>query len=237
MHLNVLIFPCYNCLPWLFALQIQLSFLYVGHTHEDIDQFFSTISQTLRHREAVTYEELLHVLPNSNKINHLFDIKSWIEPYVVDIKQHSKPLVFKFRKDLINPNKVNMFYKKGINKKWHYFQPGMFKTDMQGNILRPKGDPKLLSPNYIDLDLDAKQKKMKDVWKKYFDSQKEEALWDKFFNTITKKQSGPVEVWNLKKFKKYRPQDMGEQPETCLEEDKELDKLLQEEEDNPKVII
>lgn len=34
--------------------QIELGFLMVGHTHEDIDQFFSKFSQYLRYNAAHT---------------------------------------------------------------------------------------------------------------------------------------------------------------------------------------
>ena len=35
-------------------LQIELSFLMVGHTHEDIDQSFSCLSRYLRKHDALT---------------------------------------------------------------------------------------------------------------------------------------------------------------------------------------
>ena len=45
-----------NCLATLFAyiLQIELGFLMVGHTHEDIDQTFSCLSRKLHENAALS---------------------------------------------------------------------------------------------------------------------------------------------------------------------------------------
>lgn len=42
--------------------EIHLSFLIVGHTHEDIDQMFSTISKWLTRKEVVTPQEWIEAL-------------------------------------------------------------------------------------------------------------------------------------------------------------------------------
>ena len=39
--------------------QIELGFLMVGHTHEDIDQFFSKFSQYLKNNSAHTLPGIL----------------------------------------------------------------------------------------------------------------------------------------------------------------------------------
>ena len=38
------------------CLQIELGFLMVGHTHEDVDQTFSCLSRYLKKNSAVTLE-------------------------------------------------------------------------------------------------------------------------------------------------------------------------------------
>ena len=43
--------------------KIELGFLMVGHTHEDIDQFFSKLSQYLKHTHA-------HTLPGIKLLVH-----------------------------------------------------------------------------------------------------------------------------------------------------------------------
>ena len=45
-----------------FLLQVHLSFLIVGHTHEDVDAAFSRISEKLRRLDAETFYDLLGLL-------------------------------------------------------------------------------------------------------------------------------------------------------------------------------
>ena len=47
-----------NLLKDLFPLQVHLSFLFVGHTHEDVDACFSHISKKLRMNDAETIPDL-----------------------------------------------------------------------------------------------------------------------------------------------------------------------------------
>ncbi|WAR04394.1 hypothetical protein MAR_019763 [Mya arenaria] len=76
--------------------EVHLSFLMVGHTHEDIDAQFSVISKTLRKLDVETLPKLLQILPNSTQIKKLFNIKDWIAPHLNKIVNHSKPLHFMF---------------------------------------------------------------------------------------------------------------------------------------------
>ena len=45
-----------------FFKECQLSFLIVGHTHEDIDQRFSYISSALKRQDINSLEEMLQVI-------------------------------------------------------------------------------------------------------------------------------------------------------------------------------
>ena len=42
--------------------EVYLSFLLVGHTHEDIDQRFSVISRTLKRQDIDSLQELLELI-------------------------------------------------------------------------------------------------------------------------------------------------------------------------------
>lgn len=66
-------------------LQVYLSFLLVGHTHEDVDQCFSKISQKLKTTSALTTDELMSVIkdsqspvPSVKEIGTVWDVKSWL---------------------------------------------------------------------------------------------------------------------------------------------------------------
>lgn len=77
--------------------EINLNFLMVGHTHEDIDQMFSRFSMELRKKDALTLDEMMEVLSNSFnydkcgshdperrkpqmiKLEECYDIKNWLK--------------------------------------------------------------------------------------------------------------------------------------------------------------
>ena len=74
--------------------QIELGFLMVGHTHEDIDQYFSCLSRYLRKHSAETLEGmtlLIHTLlyidePKSNdNIDVLCQIWSTVSRFLTDV--------------------------------------------------------------------------------------------------------------------------------------------------------
>ncbi|VDI09707.1 Hypothetical predicted protein [Mytilus galloprovincialis] len=48
--------------------EVHLSFLPVGHTHEDVDAAFSRIAETLRRNDAETMPRLKEMLPNVKDI-------------------------------------------------------------------------------------------------------------------------------------------------------------------------
>ena len=59
-----------------FVFQVHLSFLYVGHTHEDIDAGISRMSETLKQSEAETLPELKAIIPDCHHLKGMYDIKS-----------------------------------------------------------------------------------------------------------------------------------------------------------------
>ena len=85
-------FAMMQFLSWLvgagYLEEVEIHYLLVGHTHEDIDQYFSTLSRRLDRRSALTYEEFVEVLrsahrdakwkPNVRVIFTVFDYKKWM---------------------------------------------------------------------------------------------------------------------------------------------------------------
>ena len=85
-------------------LQIKLSFLPVGHTHEDVDQMFSRFSLYLEKHDAVTPGELASALqasytpmPQICEIMETYDIKDLFQPHLEDIHGHTGPHHYRFR--------------------------------------------------------------------------------------------------------------------------------------------
>ena len=89
-----------------FWFQIKMSFLPVGHTHEDIDQFFSRISEFLRKQDVQTLQKLLALIPKAYKklqttaeqLFAIFDIREWFNGHLSQMNSHSYPHVFRFTK-------------------------------------------------------------------------------------------------------------------------------------------
>eukprot|EP00795_Rhopilema_esculentum_P008448 gene8448-14434_t len=85
--------------------KVKLSFLMVGHTHEDIDQMFSRNAVQLHKENAVTLPQLEGVFrkaytprPTVTTLRFLFDFKGFLSKYIANIRNHSKPHAFKFEK-------------------------------------------------------------------------------------------------------------------------------------------
>ena len=53
---------CATLVAFGFFKEIQLSFLIISHTHEDIDQCFSYISSTLKQLDIDSLEEMLQII-------------------------------------------------------------------------------------------------------------------------------------------------------------------------------
>ncbi|XP_074662021.1 uncharacterized protein LOC141914665 [Tubulanus polymorphus] len=95
--------------------ETNLSFLSVGHTHEDVDQMFSVIAGTLRKEEALTLDAMLQKLIGGQFLNGLFDIRAWLEPHIRNISGHSKIRNFCFRK---TEDGCSLFYRKSSSGTW-----------------------------------------------------------------------------------------------------------------------
>lgn len=75
---------------------MQLSFLHVGHTHEDIDQMFSVVADQLRHKDATTLLTLKDILHNAEEIGGCFDISGWLAPHLRGVKYHTRTNAFRY---------------------------------------------------------------------------------------------------------------------------------------------
>lgn len=69
--------------------EIRIQYLPVGHTHENIDQFFSRIAIALRKKDRLTPEEIWAMweasfAPTPTVITKLeyFDYKAWLLPFI-----------------------------------------------------------------------------------------------------------------------------------------------------------
>jgi hypothetical protein len=84
---------------------IYLHFLPVGHTHEDIDQLFSTLQNDAKRRSLHTVESLhdlitssylsdADTMPHIHELTTVWDFKSWLAPHMQGLRYHSEPHAF-----------------------------------------------------------------------------------------------------------------------------------------------
>lgn len=127
--------------------EIYISFLMVGHTHEDVDQVFSRIAVKLKRRNASTLPDLQNVIkeaynpmPECQELKMLFDISGWIGEHVLPMKNHVYPHAFRFF--MGEDKKAQMQYKNwATDATW-------LPRGEPFTILRsiPKGIPSLVRP-------------------------------------------------------------------------------------------
>ena len=77
----------------------------VGHTHEDIDQFFSCIARILNKFKVLTLAQLLQKIKQVNRkdpveaemLDHLYDVRDWIDGFIPDLHGHLKSYQFNLK--------------------------------------------------------------------------------------------------------------------------------------------
>ncbi|XP_033124318.1 uncharacterized protein LOC117122730 [Anneissia japonica] len=167
----------------------------VGHTHEDIDQMFSCVSKYLKKHRTVTLDHLQHAIETSYQkltittsvITHIFDIKDWIQPYLQDIRYHSKPHQFKFTVD--DTGKCIMRTKNwSTDDKWAECTKELDTSPYLLKGIPATGSPELCSPNFDNVDLPKLQKSIVSV-KNYLRTEEME-WWKTFLNGIDETFNG-----------------------------------------------
>ena len=94
---------------WLISNKVfqSMSFLPVGHTHEDIDQMFSTFVVGMAHEPRVTtipqfvqslpkWYTIPQQCPTACFLDEAWSFKAWFEPYLHDVHGTSQPHAFRF---------------------------------------------------------------------------------------------------------------------------------------------
>ena len=110
---------------------------------------FSRISEALKKAHATTLKALRELImssytptPSTVYVDNIYDMKSWIRPYVAAFQHHGMPHVFRFTKN--EKGEVEMVYRLlagGERKEWlPKEEPFVIMKDM------PPGYPSLLRP-------------------------------------------------------------------------------------------
>eukprot|EP00058_Branchiostoma_floridae_P005491 XP_002590979.1 hypothetical protein BRAFLDRAFT_69470 [Branchiostoma floridae] len=222
--------------------EIQLSFLMVGHTHEDIDQMFSRVADKLRHQEAHTPEQLINMMPECTRLRGLYNIRDWLKPKISKISGQSQPGQFRFRLSKDDPDVVDMFYRKGQGQRWNKLKVGMFQLSKRsGKPDRPKGVPKIIPVSFKNRNIDAQKLLDEQLpkWVPYIASDQERFVWESYLKQMLKASNSATERakyskvgtgWVLTKLPQYVEENLDDEP--AVPDD--LRRLLEKEQENPE---
>jgi hypothetical protein len=151
---------CCLLIHWGWFRCVQLSFLPPGHSHNIVDQMFSTRQKHLQWVNFITIPDALQLVdhiysciahkPSQLFLPCVFNWIGWFGPFMRDIKGHSKPHVFKF--ELLSNGDIAMWH-----KPWHSSQ-NAFQGDRRSPshpVLLfkhgfPSGSPDIVPPTMID---------------------------------------------------------------------------------------
>ncbi|KXJ18305.1 hypothetical protein AC249_AIPGENE23463 [Exaiptasia diaphana] len=232
--------------------EVYVSYLMVGHTHEDVDQFFSRISLKLRSNNVWTLPQLHNTIrssynpvPESCDVKVMFDISGWLKKHIVrPLKNHVYPHAFKYYLDQ-KDGKAKMLYK-------NWADDNMWENaDDPDQILvsSPTGIPDLLRPRLggskqeVDLadlksKVDSSSARMSDAdlqwWETFLSDEGQEAeKWDE----ITDEERNEIALnnWPLEKLDKFSEKKK-EQPKEMERQQGELKKLLEKQYRFPRII-
>lgn len=110
----------------------------VGHTHEDIDARFSKVADKLRRNDAETLDDLVALLPSVTVINYVYDVRTWIQDSICDLRIHTRPLHYKFRS---NDAILETFFKGKYDSPWKKLEGGMLAPDNNHKVKLLEGVP------------------------------------------------------------------------------------------------
>lgn len=135
------------------CFQIKVGFLMVGHTHEDIDQFFSCIARLLNKFKVLTLSQLIEKVNQVKRkdpvhaeiLEHIFSIREWIDDFIPDLHGHLKSYQFKF---VAEGEGVQFSYKKRSSS------PEWISVDQTKYLIfqeLPTGHPEMVDSSFEDM--------------------------------------------------------------------------------------
>ena len=164
-----------------YNFQVHISFLYVGHTHEDIDAAFSKISEKLRKNDAETIPDIINLVSGMEKINYIWDVKKWLSPEMNKTVGISEPLHFKISRHGKN---IRVQFKGQQHTQWTVLGG-------RGSFLKriPTKRPSIVKPNF-DKIKEKKELLSKLIFniKNLFNDKNSFEWWVQFLDKIEKNQ-------------------------------------------------
>ena len=182
---------------------MHISFLFVGHTHEDVDSCFSQISQKLKKNDAETLTALKQLLPKPTDLDNMLDIKTWLLPSLRKVEHHTAPHHYRFSR---SGDKVCGHYKCQQHKVWEQLTDSFF-------IWTPKRKPSVLHPDTDHLDLDKLWTQITNMRYLFKDENSVLRWWKSFIDGLKQRKRRKVTVKFLEALPRQKTKETS-QPRT-----------------------
>ncbi|XP_068753053.1 uncharacterized protein [Montipora capricornis] len=168
--------------------KVKINFLMVGHTHEDIDQFFSKIAASIAKKNIRTLRELMELVdeaytpcPHVEFVDVIYDVKSWLREAKAELHNITNPHCFVLR-ETETGNVVLKYKNWSRDKTW---KPSSMPSEgvvvLESDKV-PRGLPETVPPSSEKIDL----KRLREDIPKFYSSrcfnQSHKEWWDDFLS-------------------------------------------------------
>lgn len=102
----------------------------LSHTHEDIDACFRKVSDIPRRNDAETLDDLVNLLPNVTGIKYVFDVRSWLDGNIRDVRKQTQHLHYRFKN---SGHVVEAYYKGKHVSAWRNLDGRLFRRNQHKN--------------------------------------------------------------------------------------------------------
>ncbi|KAL3890072.1 hypothetical protein ACJMK2_002369 [Sinanodonta woodiana] len=172
-----------------FVKEVWLSFLIVGHTHEDIDQAFSKISHKLNEESHKDQNSIaLH-------LDTVWNISEWLGDSICQVHNVTFPHLYRIFSDQTGHVTVQ-FKEFSTDVTWRpaWDEPPLeiFKLDERSQQIIPKGLPSIVEPKMDEDDWLEVKRSMEKDFELAAVSELDEVEWREFLENPFKKSEEPV---------------------------------------------
>lgn len=174
--------------------KVKVSFLMVGHTHEDIDQMFSRISTRINRLNIYTLDDLIKQVPlafqkantTAERLSGVYNTRDWLSPAIEPIHRHSKPHCFKIVKGAEGKARIS-------SKLWSTSPEWETPTGTPCLLTHlPDGQPEPVRPDFTSVDLRRLTRQMERLGPFLPDMSKRQ--WSDLLEELGRAESGEAEM-------------------------------------------
>ena len=136
---------------------------------------------------------MLRLLPNSQELYGLYDIKEWMSTHLSNVKGHTQPHHFRFLHDPNSPNPTNVTvqFKGTAQDPWVNLGRSFWKPSGSRHFNARSAAPKVVQPDLEGLNMETLRTKF-DRWACVFSDQKEKSQlkwWKEYADFIIRTQN------------------------------------------------